>query len=86
MKLQQYIDQLHVSTKQKIKEIFSNKEHQLNSYSEKSYSFDPKRVLERGFSMTLDYQGKLIRSAKNLKEKQDITTRFVDGEVKSTIL
>jgi len=83
LKLQQYITQLQVAAKHSGKTILSNCEHQLDTLNEKSFAFDPNRVLERGFSMTFEGKGKLIRSAKNITSKQEITTRFVDGEVKS---
>ena len=83
VKLQQYIAQLQTSANHSAKTNLSNKQHHLETISEKAFAFDPLRVLERGFSMTLDSDGKLIRSAKNIKPKQEITTRFVDGEITS---
>jgi exodeoxyribonuclease VII large subunit len=83
LKLQQYISQLQVAAKNSGKTTLTNYEHQLETLKEKSFAFDPSRVLERGFSMTFDSKGKLIRLAKSIESKQGIITRFVDGEVKS---
>ena len=81
LQLQQYVSQLRTSVSHVLNLTVSNHHHRLDTLSEKSFSFDPARVLERGFTMTLDTKGKLIRSAKHIKPNQDITTRFVDGEI-----
>jgi exodeoxyribonuclease VII large subunit len=86
LKLQQYIAQIQTSAKHSFKTNVSNDEHHLETIAEKSYAFDPTRILERGFTMTLDANGKLIRSAKSIKLRQEITTRFVDGEIKTVRL
>ena len=83
LQLQQYVSQLQTSVSHVHTITVSNHLHRLDTLMEKSYSFDPARVLERGFTMTFDSKGKLIRSAKQITQKQDITTRFVDGEIYS---
>ena len=45
----------------------------------------PEYILRRGYSLTLK-EGKIIKHAADLKEGDELTTRFADGEVKSTIL
>jgi len=42
-------------------------------------AFDPVRQLERGWTLTLDADGALVRSAASLDPGQRITTRFADG-------
>jgi exodeoxyribonuclease VII large subunit len=46
----------------------------------------PESSLKRGFSITFDDKGEIIRSVKKLKTGEVITTKFADGSVKSNIL
>jgi len=48
-------------------------------------AFDPSRQLERGWSLTLDESGSLVRSACDLREGQRIVSRFVDGDRTSIV-
>lgn len=45
----------------------------------------PEATLKRGFSITTDESGKLIRSAKAVKQRAQIRTRLSDGEVRSRV-
>jgi len=46
----------------------------------------PESAFQRGFSITLDAQGRLIRSAHELKPGDELRTRFADGETRSRVL
>lgn len=46
-------------------------------------SADPERNLKLGYTITTDKQGKVLKSAKQAKEKKEMVTRFTDGEVES---
>ncbi len=48
-------------------------------------SFDVDKVLSRGFSLTYDKDGQIIRSALQVKPKDLITTGFFDGKIKSEV-
>ncbi|MGI9023152.1 MAG: exodeoxyribonuclease VII large subunit [Acidimicrobiales bacterium] len=48
-------------------------------------AFDPARQLERGWSLTMDDRGNLVRRASALRPGQRITSRFVDGERASVV-
>lgn len=48
-------------------------------------SLSPEGVLRRGFSMTLDEEGRLVTSAERLKAGDRIRTRFPDGTVSSRV-
>jgi exodeoxyribonuclease VII large subunit len=45
---------------------------------------NPENVLKRGFTLTLK-EGKIVKSAKQLKVNEVIETQFADGNVKSKI-
>jgi exodeoxyribonuclease VII large subunit len=46
---------------------------------------NPENVLKRGFTLTLK-EGKIIKSAKQLHENDEIKTRFADGSVDSRVI
>jgi exodeoxyribonuclease VII large subunit len=46
----------------------------------------PEATLRRGYSITTDEAGKLIRSKRSVGEKQKIRTRVADGEFESEVL
>ncbi len=48
-------------------------------------AYDVDRQLERGYTLTLTAGGKLVRSAAQLAEGQDVVTRFADGTVRSRV-
>ena len=45
----------------------------------------PQRVLERGFTMTTDADGRVLRSADAAQRAGQIVTTFADGRVASTV-
>src|SRR5260370_21442281 len=45
----------------------------------------PQQTLERGYSITLDANGHIIRSSNALEEGDRIQTKLADGEVKSVV-
>ena len=53
---------------------------------QKVKSADPKQMLAKGYTLTLDANGKFIRNASELKPGDRITTRFRGGDVTSQVL
>lgn len=45
----------------------------------------PQQVLRRGYTMTLDKSGRVIRSASQIHPNDRLTTQFADGQVESTV-
>lgn len=58
--------------------------HTLELLSQRTSSLDPKLLLKRGYTMTLQ-NGKIVRSASSLKSGDKIVTAFADGDVGSTV-
>jgi exodeoxyribonuclease VII large subunit len=48
-------------------------------------AYDVDRQLERGYTLTLDDAGRLVRSAESVGVGQNITTRFADGTLQSRV-
>jgi exodeoxyribonuclease VII large subunit len=49
------------------------------------HAISPQAVLERGYSITADKEGKIVRSAAQVRRGDVITTRVADGEIQSTV-
>lgn len=62
------------------------KQQQISGFERLLQSLHPDRVLERGFTLTLDTAGRVLTSAKRLKPGATLTTRFSDGAVASRIV
>ena len=58
---------------------------QLRAVQQRLDAVDPHNVLARGYSMTWDDQGALIRSVSQASPGERLTTRLSDGEVRSTV-
>jgi exodeoxyribonuclease VII large subunit len=48
------------------------------------HSVNPLHVLRRGYTMTLDRHGVIVRSAKRIRPGEELVTRFADGDIHST--
>jgi exodeoxyribonuclease VII large subunit len=48
-------------------------------------AYDPGRLLERGWSITQDADGSVVRSAGSLRAGDLLITRFADGVARSTV-
>jgi exodeoxyribonuclease VII large subunit len=49
-------------------------------------AYDPARTLARGWSLTTDEQGRILRSVGEVSKGAMITTRMFDGELRSTVI
>jgi exodeoxyribonuclease VII large subunit len=57
----------------------------LGHLSDLVQAYDPVHVLRRGFSITVNVEGKAVRSAADLAPGETIITRLASGQVASTI-
>ncbi len=57
----------------------------LKHLDDKVRLLDPARLLERGYTLTLDASGRLLRAAGALQPGDRLRTRFADGHVDSTV-
>jgi len=75
--IQKDIERITKEKLSRVKESLLNKEKLLNSIS-------PEQTLKRGFTYIIK-DGKLISRKVKVKEGEDITVRFYDGDVKSKV-
>ncbi|OQX81154.1 MAG: exodeoxyribonuclease VII large subunit [Candidatus Omnitrophica bacterium 4484_70.1] len=64
--------------------FFQNKKSNLKYLEDKINILDPKNILRRGYSITFK-DSKVIKSANELKEEEEITTILFEGKVSSIV-
>jgi exodeoxyribonuclease VII large subunit len=79
---------LLLNTQTGIQQSFQNQVSGKNHFLKLTEQFiklaSPDYILQRGYSLTLK-DGNIIKRAAALKKGDEMTTRFIDGEIKSTI-
>ncbi len=61
-------------------------QHQLLQNSAKLHAFSPLATLTRGYSISFDHQGRVIRSSHQLKKGDRLKIRFAEGEIISQVI
>ena len=79
------LDRNREGLKQGSRKILDLAKSQFELVSEKVKNADPKTTLAKGYSLTLDVNGKFIRKASQLKSGDTIKTRLADGDVLSVV-
>lgn len=68
-----------------MKFILSKNKTIIEGYKKELSALNPTNILERGYSITLDENNKVIKSSKDVKENQTIKTILNSGELISTV-
>ncbi|MDE0667824.1 MAG: exodeoxyribonuclease VII large subunit [bacterium] len=67
-------------------EALETEHRRLEALAAQTRAYDPQRALERGWSITRDTDGRLIRSVRQIVPGASLRTRLRDGTVTSTVL
>ena len=67
------------------KKGFSTRAQLIETLSSRLEAIGPRAVLSRGFSLTQDSKGNVLRSANQAEDGQQITTLLADGTIKSRV-
>ena len=77
------------SYKEELVNVLKNKLYnynlRLSAYQKQLLALNPKGVLSRGYSITLDISGKPIKDAKQVKPGEEVTTLLENGTIKSIV-
>ena len=65
--------------------MLARRKHDLDAYERNLRAFDPQRVLERGYALALDAQGKAINTVARVRPGDRIELRLADGHADATI-
>ncbi len=68
-----------------LRRTFENIRQSLSQYERYILSVHPQRIFEKGYSITSNAQGKVIRSIKNIEPQQIILNRFADGTISAKV-
>ncbi|HEY8961141.1 MAG TPA: exodeoxyribonuclease VII large subunit [Luteolibacter sp.] len=66
-------------------EQLAQREAKLRGVGDLLRALGPESAFQRGFSITLDGQGRVVRSAGDLAPGEEIRTKLIDGEVRSEV-
>ncbi len=77
-------ESLFLNLKQQYSRCMVKENHRLERFEDKIMAENPERLLEKGFSLTRK-NGRLVKSATQLKKGDVINTKFKDGDVESEI-
>jgi exodeoxyribonuclease VII large subunit len=76
----QTLNHINQRLEQVLPRILTDKATQLSGSSRILDSLSPKGVLERGYALIYDMDGKLVRGADNIEENQDLTIEFANND------
>ena len=68
-----------------IRESVSGCERRLVAAEAKMKLLDPNNPLKRGYTLTFDADGAIVRSVSAVRQGDVLTTRFADGEIVSSV-
>ena len=81
----QRVDELTMKLSRNITLFIQQKSETIKTLSSLLTSFSPYKVMERGYSLTQDKEGNLIKSLSQIKTGDTIYTLFKDGDALSTV-
>lgn len=76
---------LHANLTASVKQSMSDRLSRIGTLESHLDATDPLEVLQRGFTLTQDSSGKLVRSSKTVKKGQQIQTVLTDGTIDSKV-
>jgi exodeoxyribonuclease VII large subunit len=79
------VDELSVRTASAVKSFVSQRRGRIDTLAAKLESLSPLAVLQRGYSVTTDDRGRVIRDARQLRSGQTINSRFASGIATSKV-
>ena len=79
------VNRLKQDIPERAKLALKNKELQLDNWLKINQLLDPKKLLQKGYSIT-SVNGSVVDSAKSLKKGVTLTTQFKDGTIESEVL
>jgi len=81
----QKVDELAMRKDRAMNYILERNKIKLNHLKSTLNAFDPQRVVERGYSILTNSEGKLIRSAEDVKSKDEVKARVSDGNIELVV-
>ena len=83
---QQQTDDLAVRMTHSLRLVFSNRVQQVHGLERQLNAFNPLAVLKRGYSITLNAEGRAIRRAEDVEPGERVLTKVGEGEFTSEVI
>ena len=80
------LTELSEELKEALKENLEDKKESLKNLEEQLKLLNPRSVLSRGYSISLDKNGKPIKSIKNIQKDDEVITLLGDGKIRSKVV
>lgn len=85
VQFRQKVDEIENKINTKIRYVVDFKKQKLAQAASNLEAYNPSNVLKRGYGITCDSSGKVIKTIADIKEEQEIKTTLVDGEYYSQV-
>ena len=85
-RLQVKCTQANSALHNQIEKILTCKKHRFDIAQSKLLSFDPTAVLDRGYAIVTNAQGKALQQANQTQSGQDLTIRLAKGQLRARVL
>ncbi len=79
------VSSLNEELNESIKDKLDYLNRELKAKKDQLEALNPKKVLDRGYSISVDKGGRVIKSVKDVKVGEEITTSMKDGTIISTV-
>ncbi len=79
------VSSLNEELNESIKDKLDYLNRELKAKKDQLEALNPKKVLDRGYSISVDKDGRVIKSVKDVKVGEEITTSMKDGTIISTV-
>ena len=80
------VEELKEELKKSLKDLLDYQKQEVDKYSKQLEILNPKSVLSRGYSITLNKDGRPIKSYKDVKTQEELTTILEDGQFTSEVV
>jgi exodeoxyribonuclease VII large subunit len=80
-----FIEQSLLLAVERVQSRTTREQQRLSGWAQLMENIHPTRLLEKGYTITRDEQGAIIRSARQAAQAHHLRTQFVDGEVESSV-
>jgi len=84
--IRQQLDDLVSRFNRELEAEFSDKGQRLKSLARELENLSPHKILSRGYSVTMNQEGQVIKMSSEVENSEMITTRLASGEIDSQVI
>ena len=84
--IRQQLDDLVSRFNRELETEFRNKQQKVKSLARELENLNPHKILSRGYSITMNQEGQVIKKSSQVQNSEMITTRLDSGEIDSQVI